>query len=222
MKQNGKRYAKSKQQRAKGWIVNHSAVEGGILHGNVSSAKAGTFFVKREIDYERSDTRLFDAINHMHSELPDLESLQSLSVSIIGPRDGSRLQSIARRADKTLHLARIQEKVKTELSSELVVFLGGVACFGASKTRAGRRFIGFHIDSSRESIIAERESITNMYGAHMDLFPLRTHLSVATTSDQQIAELAMGALRGKSMPRMFAYLKPAELGYVSMQNKTVG
>ncbi len=212
-----KRNSSRAELRAKRWI--ESQVPERVGYSGVKDVKEGTFFVKRQIDLERSDSRILPLIYELGQAYPALDLLKIFSVSIIGPGDGNKLQNIARETDGTLHLGRIQEKVQTDFSEELVVKLGGAACFGASRTQKGKRFIGYYLDSKGErNIYEERFGVFDLYETDLAEKKRSPHFSIASTTDQIQTDQALGFLKEADIRGAKIVLEPAEFSYAYFRN----
>lgn len=211
MERSRSRHASRSEERARAWISERMPEPS--RRSTVKDVQEGTFFVKRKVDVEKTDQRIFDAISNLHQRQPNLEVMKILSVSIISPGDGNRLQEIARETDKSLHLGRIQEKVQTDFDKELTVYVGGVACFGARRSQRGKRFPGYYLSNAEQTLAGERQQIIDMYSS--DLTEKRTspHLSIASTKDQLELEAALEVLRETDVRGAELVLEPAEFGY---------
>ncbi len=203
-----------KEQRARNWIAQR--IPEAPNRSVVRDAREGAFFVKREVDTQKTDLNILGVIEGLHQEQPSLEAMKVLSVSIISPSDGSRLQNVARQTDGSLHLGRIKEKVETDFSDEVVMYLGEAACFGARKDQSGKRFVGWHLYNAAQTLKNERLELINMYDTE-GLFNGKKspHISVAGTKDQVQVEAAQDALRAANLYGSELVLKPAEFRYVN-------
>lgn len=201
------RHTTNPQRRANGWLKEQVGES-----SRRADMGTGMFTVKRAVNMREVDPKLLRALDEIKKTCGEsVRILPKLSVSLIAPREGFRIQETLGGLANLNRLKPLEEAVKEELYNEVKARVGIIACFGAAVGQAGDRYPGIHVRTQPSDLVAqERKALFESVGINLRRESFSPHVSLAQTRNQEQAMLAIDVLQNSDLTGIVVPLFPAE------------
>lgn len=179
------------------------------LRGRVftpENGKYNAFSVKRFLTNQLLERTILRSLDPF---MDDIKAYKCHGLTIVYPKEGYHIQRLDNSSFNQDKLKLVKSKIEESCDETITSSIGGVCITGAQKGRVGTRYVSLKLlPETYESINSERINIYKALGTPLLPKTLIPHISIAQTSNYEVAEEIVQLKEIQELEGLAIELKP--------------